>query len=122
VTNLEAVKYGFLTRLAEEGVAPGPETEQRIAAAQALLKRGNILGTVGKALTYGAALPIGLAATAGIGAGHMAAKLQEPAVDLDEASNDELIDAYNEQARRARLRRLLSDHRPPPKKHYAYGK
>lgn len=115
----EAFKVGFLARCADEGLSDSA-IASRVAAGHALMnKTGGIADSLkGLAQTAFLTAPmIGLAGSAGIGAGGglLAAKLTERDVDADEFKKRELISQYAEFARRARMaaaRRNSQQHKP----------
>jgi hypothetical protein len=115
MTDLEAFKFGFLLRCADEGLtaeqvqariklAAGPAVAAAATGAGLGLAKpalGLTKNLAGLSMLLGGA---GLAGAAGLGAGggYLAAKATEPDMDAEDAKMQELIAAYRQQADQAR--------------------
>lgn len=113
----DAFKLGFLTRCADECLS-AEDTAERIHRGAALQKQAGlgdaasaIWGLGGTGLLAGAGLSAGIGGAGGL----LAAKMTEKDVDADEYKKRELIQQYQEFARRARAsaaKRQLAASRP----------
>jgi hypothetical protein len=100
----DAFKLGFLTRCADECLS-AEDTAERIHLGASMQKQAGI-GALAKTIWSlgGTGLLAGAGISAGVGGagGLLAAKMTEKDVDADEYKKRELIQQYQEFARRAR--------------------
>jgi hypothetical protein len=103
---LDAFKFGFLLRCAEEGLE-APQLQERIKLAGAgTMALGAAGSTLGAGLGLSKFLLLGgipaLALGGGAGLGYLGAKMGERDIDPDEVKVNELIATYQQQADKLR--------------------